>query len=426
MEQFFANSPYALLFLGIFLIIISNRNNSNNTDKNIILIYIIYALASVFAVGDFLFNTIIILVMCFIENQILSLDNEGEITIVYSRYKIIDFIFTMLNKYKIFYIILNNLAFYYAKSVFNINIWLGFIYLFMCALVFLFLIGRVYLDKFKVKNLYKIREDFLVKSKGYREPNINTKEGLDFKEKINMLIDLEDKTYNIRKSSYTIICIESLIYKLCKDYGNTYKVTTIVNSKTVDKLSYFFRNIKKVFNLGFRILKKCFNALTHKNGIRIFIKRGYSTIEMQLMRNLAVEKGYGEYFILRKIYELIYTNIFFKSEFKRREYYSWNQSFESFKRSIIFAYYNTVPTFLNGKSCKNIFDYMKYIRNSGNPIDNKEKVLYFLSKEEVFIFILGLSSKRIDTYILSRYDYFIKKYELDKDKILKIISYINS
>ena len=51
MEQFFSNNPYALYFIGLLFLIISNKNKNNDNeeiDNNIILVYIIFALVNVF------------------------------------------------------------------------------------------------------------------------------------------------------------------------------------------------------------------------------------------------------------------------------------------------------------------------------------------------------------------------------------------
>ena len=117
MEQFFSNNPYALYFIGLLFLIISNKSNKKSEiDGNIILIYIIFSLANIFNIIDLLSNIIVILLICFIELQILNLSNET--LIVKSRYKIYDYIFTMINKYKIANILIENII---IKIIYNIE-----------------------------------------------------------------------------------------------------------------------------------------------------------------------------------------------------------------------------------------------------------------------------------------------------------------
>lgn len=98
MEQFFSNNPYALYFIGLLFLIISNKNKNNDNeeiDNNIILVYIIFALVNVFNIIELKYNLIVILLICFIELQIINLNSET--LLVKSLYKIEDFAFMMVN-----------------------------------------------------------------------------------------------------------------------------------------------------------------------------------------------------------------------------------------------------------------------------------------------------------------------------------------
>ena len=94
---------------------------------------------------------------------------------------------------------------------------------------------------------------------------------------------------------------------------------------------------------------------------------------------------------------------------------------------IIYVYLKTVPTFIykKGKRIKlnNIYQYYKVIRNK--PIKNKNNIIYDLSKEEIFIFIMGLSGKKINDNLFEVYSVYVEKYNIDKAKVMKIIELIN-
>ena len=193
------------------------------------------------------------------------------------------------------------------------------------------------------------------------------------------------------------------------------------------KLKYLINNFKKIIKLSYRVFVVLVKAIFSKKGLKRYLNRGYSTIEMQLIRTYGVVSGYEKTY-LRKIYELIYANIFFKSYNNKTKYYHYLHNNLYLKYQIPYAYFKSVRTFINERVCKNMVEYYKYIRNfpKNRKIskNEEERIVYILSIEEIFIFILGLSMNWIDKRILEEYSYYIDKYELDVEKLTKIIDYI--
>ena len=423
MEQFFSENPYALYFIGLLFLIISNqKNNNKNISKNIILVYIIMSLTNIFNMINLKNNILVITLVCFIDLEIINISNETLITNLV--YKIFNFVFEMVNKYKYVYIILINIALKVtlscSKDYIIIKIILYAAYLFM----FIKIVTKIYRNEFKLKKFDDIEKIFERKSKGFRYDEVNKMKNLD---KFNMLIEIEDKTYLYRKNSHSSISIEALICKL----GKQQKYIEIMKMKKYSKLLYLIKNIRITIKYIFKILKIILKAIVHKNGIKKFIKRGYSTIEMQWIRNAGIEIGYDKVY-RRKIYELIYSNIFFKSLKEKRSYNTYpeincNDPDYVFKMLIIYVYLNTVPTFIykNNERIKinNIYDYYKLLRK--NEIKEGENIVYELTQEELFIFIMGLSGKIINDNLFVSYAEYIEKYKIDKQKVIEIVSLIN-
>ena len=81
--------------------------------------------------------------------------------------------------------------------------------------------------------------------------------------------------------------------------------------------------------------------------------RGCSTLEMQLIRNIGIEKGYDKCIIRRKMFEFVYTYIFFNG---LRDYYENTQN--SKRRE----FKNLFCTFIT-------FNTIKYVWNDFKTID---------------------------------------------------------
>lgn len=426
MENFFADSKYALYFIGLFFIIIQNRvDGKDKTDKNIILIYIIYSLTNIFNIINILPSTLIVIGICLIELQVLMLNEVESILLVSTRYKIIDFIFNMINKYNIVQVIILNILFSMFLDTYKWNSVIAVVIFIMEAILFFMTLSKIYINKFRIKKLDEVEKEFLELSKGF-----NLKDEY-LSKKIDMLTDIEDKTFFIRATSYISISIEALLYKVSKNEGKVGRIYEVHNMTNVEKIKYIRNNFKRISKLSIKIMKTVLKAIFSKNGVKRYIKRGYSTIEMQLMRQMAIETGYEKTYT-RKIYEFIYTHMFFRSLDTKRRINNYTEHSKTFKSRIAYVYFKKVPTFLNTsnnyRKCKNIYAYYKIIRSGNiNCSDLKpNKIVYALLPEEMFIFILGLSGKPLNEYTFNIYSNCIEKYNLDMRKIKEIVNKIDS
>lgn len=425
MEQFFSDNPYALYFIGLLFLIMSNKNNnSEEIDKNIILVYIIFSLVNIFNIIEFKYNLIVILLICFIELQIINL-NSGTL-IVKSLYKIEDFIFMMINKYKIIYFLLCNLLLELYRAINFSNNITRFLIDIIFFILLTHIISKIYRNNFKVNSFKNIEDIFEKKAKNFNYKNaLNPNSAINLK--LNMLIDIEDKTYMFRKRSHSSISLEALMCKINRQEEYS-KLISGIEGKPV---LFFLLNMKITLKYAKKILIKIVKAIFYKNGIKRFIKRGYSTIEMQWIRNVAISIGYEKVY-RRKIFEILYSNIFFKSLEEKRKYYTYPEYFYLnptfiFKMLIVYVYLNTVPTFIyiNKKRIKiaNIYEFYKLVNSQEIK---KENVIERITKEELFIFIMGLSGKKIDQHLYELYSSYIKKYEIDIKKVDMILNQIGN
>ena len=427
MEQFFSNNPYALYFIGLLFLIISNKNKNNDNeeiDNNIILVYIIFALVNVFNIIELKYNLIVILLICFIELQIINLNSET--LLVKSLYKIEDFAFMMVNKYKIIYFLLCNLLLELYRALNFSNIIASVLIEGIFFILLTHIISKIYRNEFKVNSFKQIEDIFERRAKKFDYKNaLNQNSEINFK--LNMLIDIEDKTYMFRKRSHSSISLEALMCKINRQEEYD-KIVSKIEGKP---LLFFLFNIKITVKYAKKIITKILKAIFYKNGIKRFIKRGYSTIEMQWIRNVAISIGYEKVY-RRKIFEVMYSNIFFKSLEEKRRYYTYPEYFYNnstliFKMLVVYVYLNTVPTFLyinnNRIKIDNIDKFYKIV-NEGEI--KEENIIEKITKEELFIFIMGLSGKKIDEKLYELYSNYIEKYNIDTkkvDNILKQISY---
>lgn len=400
--------------------LIQNRDIKKTINSNIVILYIIFSIACIFSVGSFWKSSLVILVLIFIELEILSTSENRDKLIVSAKYKLEDFIFMSIVKYKILSMLIINYMFYMSNIIFNGKMFLWITCILVISAIFLKNIGRIYENEFNTKKLDEIEKDYINATIGYKK----SKSSSLLNKKIDLLIEIEDKTFKHRKSSHTILCWESLVYKLNKDYNTVDKINDINSYNIQYKIIYVMYNIKKIIKLLYRIFIVLIKAIFSKKGLKKYLNRGYSTIEMQLIRTYGVVSGYEKTYI-RKIYELIYANVFFKSYYRKSHYYHYLEDDEKLKRKIAYAYLNSVRTFINDKTFKSIRGYYKYIRkipkNKKLSKGEENHIIYNLSIEEIFIFILGLSKKTINYKILENYIYYIEKYNLDTEKLNEVI-----
>lgn len=215
---------------------------------------------------------------------------------------------------------------------------------------------------------------------------------VEFNEKLNdacsILISIEDQAYYERKA-FSFISPKYL-GKILKN-----KIQGQIGRK---KITY-------VFMAGNQFVRNVFDET-----------RGYSTIPMQLIRSLGIKRGYN-YKYRRKIFEIIYSGIFFKGiermlkedQVAQRQY---------FKEYLLYIYFHKVNTFLGDATFSkflNAFD-MKYNKRN-------DKDIYDCTNEGIFIACMGLS-KRANKITKENIDYYLQgidNVELDSNLICEMV-----
>ena len=202
---------------------------------------------------------------------------------------------------------------------------------------------------------------------------------IEFNDKLyeacNILVSIEDKRYFEREaySFFSVKYIISLIKgKIASQRGGKKVIYVLVN--------------------GNRFIKNIFDE-----------SRGYSTIPMQLVRSLGIKRGYN-YKYRRKIFEILYSRMFFKGIERMFNEDKVTQG-QYFKEYLLYIYFHKVNTFLGDATFSkflNAFD-MKYNRKN-------EKDIYDCTNEGIFIACMGLS-KRATNITPENIDYYLQSIE---------------
>lgn len=287
------------------------------------------------------------------------------------RYKFLDFLFLMLVQYKFFLFFLTLTltstrfqdCFTKLFSLENINV-PSILDAFSIG-VFFITIFEISKEKFKMKTFNNLLSEVFV-------PPINESRLDIYDEYFKILVNIEDKTFYIRKNSYNILSKDFVSIKL-KQYANQ-------NSD---------ENTKAKFKTYARATKHL---------------RGYSSLEMQLIRTVALEEGYYKIYI-RKVFEILYTNILFRS---MKEYYEKNNyvNHNRFKEYLLSVYVNNVRTKINGVVFTKMTNYL-----GENPND--------WNKEKFYLACLGLSFQPnfSDYYVYELYSQLINDFNIDVDVV---------
>ena len=163
----------------------------------------------------------------------------------------------------------------------------------------------------------------------------------ELQRRFNVMVALEDKSYFERTKSYNWFSVEFIKYKI-----KEYKINK--EKKTLrQKLQFAWTQVKK-FRLFRETIKKIRckiieSAWTIKDPFQRLERkiRGCSTIEMQLIRNIGIKKGYNKCIIKRKAFEFIYTDLFFSG---LKKYYenTLNNKRKEFKKFILYVYLHSI------------------------------------------------------------------------------------
>lgn len=387
------NSIYFWVIIALIVLFISEfKLNYDYIKQKILFSYFVFILLRFLGLISIKFILFFSLVFYFIFIEFIFSEGRKKLVIKNPIYYLLDFFYVMIFKYHIIGFLLSlflisNKFYGYIVSYFNevnsIHIYYGLG--FLSIIVYLFTVSRVFINKFNTFTFDEIinKMESILSFKNY-EHDYRLE---DFSK---ILLRYEDKSFFKRKNNFTLLNYSFIKYKFYCVYNNRvnklYKVKFIgIILKTLVTILIIifklFRNIVfKLINI-FNILIKIITKKRKLYSIRTII-RGYSTIEMQLLRTLALKDGY-ECTIQRKFYELIYTDMFFKSLKNAYRYYLFD-NLDQYKYYLLELYIRVAPIFINGNRYNNI-----------NLLFKDRDNIFELTNEEFFLFTLGLSNKEI-------------------------------
>ncbi len=386
-ETMFEGNTIVLYLLCMYYIFSSKDLNFDN--KRIMIAYLFIVIIRGFDILDSKISLSLFIAITFVYFEFMINDGFKLKIIKNNFYKLIDYFFIMIFQYKFLYFLL--LMFFLSHT-----------YCDLIATYIFFVIAQrmvvIFLSLYLFNRLCNI--DFKLRS--YDDVNNRLIEKVDFgnypKNKItnqmkDILLYYEDRTYYYRKNNYTLLCFYYFKYKL-----NITGQVQITNFK-LKKVRIYFRYIKVIFLEICHFIKILFDYFVLKKPIR-----GFSTIEMQLLRTAFVSEGYEKKPKTRKIFEIIYSHIFYSG---LKKYYKNNFQTISdmyFKDYLLLEYTYFAPIFINKRRYKNMYE-----------LFDSEK----LNKEEFFVAVLGLSNRRIYKWRMFRtkYEYEIEKFHLDKKRL---------
>lgn len=219
----------------------------------------------------------------------------------------------------------------------------------------------------------------------------------ELQRRFDIMIALEDKSYFVRKSSYNWFSVEFIRYKVKKYKEKKKRTKLLKRKKSFDRiLKALWSLVRKLrlFKYIISIIKSKLSETTWsiKNVFLRFKRkiRGCSTLEMQLIRNIGIEKGYDECVIRRKFFEFFYTYLFFNG---LKKYYenTQNNKRKNFKKFILYVYLHSIKVSIGGNDFKTVnmmFEeerveewdidefYVAILSLTGAPVTPKRMVLY--------------------------------------------------
>lgn len=388
LETILSGNTFLLYFMGLLYILI---NKDFDKCQKIVMIYVFVYSLKIFNIIDLKVLFIGLTIVSFLYIEFLSEDNVKNILLCNIIYKIIDYMYKLIFEYSAVYfcgslILMSNIIQIDLPIIQLLNRYIPIIGIkinIISLLLVLYAINNITSQKFETYSFKHIKQKM-------DEINIwnNVKSNNIDSLKLNMLINVEDKSYFIRENTYNFLSFEFIKYKI---------------KRGIRKLKYV--------NIDKNILKKV-TILPIKNTKKYI--RGYSTIEMQIIRTLGIKSGYEKHIFCRKIYEIIYSKIFFTSLRRyMNKLYLDTSGCCTFKEYLLMIYIKIAPIKLNNTKYSNML-------KAWNSNDIRQ-----ISDEQFFISILGLSYRWISTNILFNYSRIISEYSLKKSEIRKIIKKLN-
>lgn len=376
--QVFNNNSIYVYFLSC-IVIFSYQHFSKK--QKISLIYATTIAMEIISQYSWKMTAVMLLMSMFILEEYLSDDKVKCELLSNLWYKIIDFVYQILFIDAGIWIIINIIVSgnwlkdYLIEKGITISLFYG-----VNICILLITIHKLNTLKFEMCDFKTI--------KGYFDKFDGKKiewENYELQQRFEIMVELEDKSFFERKKSYNWFSIEFIDYKIKAYRANREMMKRYkVKKSVIQMLKYIWTLIKEMrffrYIIG-KIRRKIEeNTWTIKDFFgRLKSKiRGCSTLEMQLIRNIGIEKGYSKCVIRRKIFEFIYTYLFFNG---LKDYYenTRNNKRREFKKFILYVYLHSIKLNIYGNEFKAI-----------NKLFEQEKVEEW-DIDEFYVAILSLT-----------------------------------
>ena len=357
-----------------------------NINKQIILCYLLIMITRYLNIIDLKIALPIFVVTTFIYFEFLIEDNFKIKIFSNFFYKIVDYLFLMIFKYKLllFILIIYFMSHMYQQTITNYPTLITICWIVEIVLFF-YLISKITQNEFDIHTYDEIYKD------NFFDKRIDSIEKID-NDLEEILLYYEDRSYYIREKQYTLACIPYIKYKY--ELANTSYYIKKVKRYKINIIFYFIKiTIFKIFHIVGRVFGYFFLRKP---------LRGFSTIEMQLLRTIAISDGYEKKAKTRKIYEFIYTPIFFRGLKKYLQGNYKTVSSRLYKQYLLNIYLEKAPVF-----------YKKRYKNIGCLFgcNNIKEV----NKNQFLLGVLALSNKLNENNIISG----SKKFNLDLEEVMK-------
>lgn len=375
MEELFSNNIFVIYAIACIAVI--SYTNFKENQRMFLLFLFTYGTAF-FGVFQIPASLLLLLIITFVFLEYLTEDTAKLNIIIKLPYKVFDYLFMMFFQYHFVWVILASFVLYISRLD-NIPSILGILLKIVSIAFFCAGAHLTISQPFKVKTITEIHETFdkcPIYAFEYQEEML---------EKFELLCAFEDKTYFDRKKSYSCISLE---YAKCwiKSHSTTGKVSPTALISALHTKGSVYRLVSRLS------------------------KRGYSTPEMQLLRSIGISRGYDKYKVSRKVFEILYTKIFFSS---LKDYHKANtySDLTHYRHYLLYIYFRTVLTRINGKRC------MPLSSAFSNPNDVSN-----WSMNGLFVACLGLSFRQVSEYNLALYSDIIEYFNLDETRIKQLSS----
>lgn len=235
---------------------------------------------------------------------------------------------------------------------------------------------------------------------------------LQLQRRFDIMVELEDKSYFDRDNSYNWFSIEFVKYKIKAFKENRKWLKEHREKKSLKHMLLCIWSLIRKFKLFRYVLRKIKEKIASSTWSVIYFFhrlkskiRGCSTLEMQLIRCIGIEKGYDKCVVRRKFFEFFYTYLFFNG---LKNYYenTQNNKRREFKKFILYVYLHSIRINMFGNEFKSIDKLFGDAKVRDWDID------------EFYVAILSLTGARVTPKRMVLYPHAVQIARIDLNRAL--------